>query len=112
MPSTPAITNKIANVDWISIEWSQPPGDFIESYIIFYRYVFKACEDLVQNNSNLTIQGIDNATHSYNLTELEEYSDYTITLTAINQAGSSNPAVVIIATLETGMQFLVIELSA
>ena len=75
----------------------------MDSYTIFYIHVFNGCEDIVQNYSNLTMQGIDKTTRSYNLTELEEYSDYTITIIAINQAGSSAPAVVEIATLETGI---------
>ena len=75
----------------------------MDSYSLFYIHVFIGCEDIVQNYSNLTIQGIDKTTRSYNLTELEEYSDYTITLTAINQAVSSAPAILKIATPETGI---------
>ena len=75
----------------------------MDSYIIIYKHLFNGCEDIDQNYSDLKIQALDKTTRSNNLTELEEYSDYTITLTAINQAGSSAPAIVKIDTLETGI---------
>jgi len=97
-PSSPVL-NKVGQSDtYIRITWTIPDQDTVQYFQLFYSYEVRRCTGL--RGTNLTT--LSNHTNSYQLTNLEEDSDILITLTAVNQAGGSNPATIRTYTLPAG----------
>ena len=73
--------------DSILITWSQATEDIVQNYEISYAYD-GPCPN-VTVSASVTL---DSTTTSYNImvSDLEEFSTYTITVTAINPAGTTN----------------------
>ena len=71
----------------IHLSWTQQDDDYIESFEITYSYQGPC----VPAPSNMTLQDI--TTRVYNVTELEEFSNYSISITAVNRAGSSQTTI-------------------
>ena len=70
----------------ISISWSVPSDSVVTSYeVVWQRDTSGDCPNEDQGNSTLT-----GGSTSYDLVGLEENSRYTVTLTASNEAGSSD----------------------
>ena len=63
----------------IALSWTQS-GSSVDSYIISYNYTIRKCGS---GPVSVSVLIIDGNVRSFTLTDLEEDSDYTITLTAI-----------------------------
>ena len=81
----PVLSDATATSTTIALSWTQS-GSSVDSYTISYNYTIRRCgsgpmtgsEEISDGNGrNFTLTGL----------ELEEDSDYTITLTAISAAG-------------------------
>ena len=105
-PSTPTINTVTPLTTSINLVWSQRAGDVVDSYTLSYSYVTRGCEGTVLGGK--TITGIYGSIRTYNLSWLEENSDFNISITAVNGAGSSPvPARTSSTTLEAGGIFIV-----
>ena len=71
--------------DSILITWSQATEDIVESYEISYAYD-EPCPN-VTVSASVTL---NSTTTSYMVSDLEEFSTYTITVTAINPSGTTD----------------------
>ena len=68
----------------ISLSWSVPTGSVVTQYLVeWQRDTSVGCTDEDQGNTTIT------STVSYDIPELEENSQYIVTVTASNSAGSS-----------------------
>ena len=59
----------------------------MDSYTISYSYITRGCNGTVLGAD--TITGIDGSIRTYSLSYIEENSDFDISITAVNGAGSS-----------------------
>ena len=59
----------------------------MDSYTISYSYITRGCNGTVLGGD--TINGIDGSIRTYSLSNIEENSDFDISITAMNGAGSS-----------------------
>ena len=80
----------------ITLTWSQPPGDVVTSYNISYSYTIRGCGVPIIGTPMI----LAGSSREYSLMGLHENSDFTISITAINGAGSNSPA---IATARTAI---------
>ena len=96
-PAAPVITTPTPQTNSISITWSQAVEDVVMNYRVSYEYS-GICPN-VPASSPMTLDGI--AT-SYVVPDLEAFSMYTITVTAMNPAGMAD-AIVTATTLSTSM---------
>ncbi len=62
----------------------------MDSYTISYSFTVIGCDAVSGSAGNNTIMGIDGSTRMYTLSGLEEYTEFTITLTAVNGAKSTS----------------------
>ncbi len=62
----------------------------MDSYTISYSFTVIGCGGVSGSVGNGDIIGIDEATRMYTLSGVEEYTEFTITLTAVNGAGSTS----------------------
>ena len=70
----------------ISLSWSVPTDSVVTQYLVeWQRDTSVGCTDEDQANTTIT----DGSTVSYDIPELEENSQYIVTVTASNSAGSS-----------------------
>ena len=65
----------------ITLTWSQPEGEVVDSYELSFSYQ-GPCSGI--NHTNTTT--VDGTTRQYTLTGLQEFSNYTVTITAVNTA--------------------------
>ena len=86
-PSSPIFLSTSSQSISITLTWSQSPGDVVDSYQISYSFTIRRCG--IQVNDIALTTG---SSREYTLTELEENSDFTISITAMNGVGSSPPA--------------------
>ena len=104
-PFTPIITNMSPQTTSINLAWSQHAGDVVDSYTISYSYITRGCNGTVLGED--TIIGIDGHIRTYSLSNIEENSDFDISITAVNGAGSSPvPAKISSPTLVAGEIFM------
>ena len=104
-PSTPIITNMTSRTTSINLVWSQGAGDVVDSYTISYSYTTRECDGTVLGSD--TITGIDGSIRVYSLSNIEENSDFDISITAVNGAGRSPvPARTYSTTLVAGEIFM------
>ena len=92
MTATPHTTS-------IHLSWTQQDDDYIESFEITYSYQ-GPCSSGVPVPCNMTLHDI--TTRVYNVTGLEEFSNYRIIIAAVNRAGRSQTAISV-KTLPTGI---------
>ena len=83
----------------ISLTWTQPQDDAVDSYIITSRHTFNDCPEVDDQNIVVTLIGSERA---FNLSGVEESSVYTISIIARNRAGDSTPESVTITTSIVG----------
>ena len=86
-PDSPVILAPMPQTNSISITWSQTPED-VRSYQISYTYD-GPCPN-VTGSVPVTLNG---TATTYEVSGLEEFSSYTITVTAINPAGMAAASV-------------------
>ena len=81
----------------IQISWTVP-GPVVESYKLIYEGThLQSCP--TNHFGNYSING---GSTSYTITELEEHSNYTVTVTAVNEADSVVSIPVSAMTMEAG----------
>ncbi len=61
----------------------------MDSYTISYSFMVIGCDGVSGSAGNNNIMGIDGSTRMYTLSGLEEFTEFTITLIAVNGAGSA-----------------------
>ena len=95
----PVLSLKASDVNTtaITVSWGAPDmlGPLIDSYRIQYS---TSCEDVSFNQSLL----VDNQTLSVELVDLEESSNYAVSVTASNSAGDGETVTIWHYTLPTG----------
>ena len=96
-PSSPTMLSAISQSTSITLTWSQSPGDVVDSYQISYSFTMRGCG--TPGNDEALAPG---SSREYTLTGLEENSDFTISITVMNGAGSSPPATTIARTAIAG----------
>ena len=84
-PSSPTKITTSPQSTSITLTWSQSPGDVVDFYQISYSFTIRGCEEVEGDNVSTSFR-------EYTLTGLEENSDVTISITAMNGAGNSPPA--------------------
>ncbi len=62
----------------------------MDSFTISYSFTVIGCDDVSGSAGNNNIMGIDGSTRMYTVPGLEEYTEFTINLTAVNGAGSAS----------------------
>ena len=79
----PVLMDVTATSTTIALSWTQS-GSSVDSYTVSYTYTIRRCGSGPVSGSEEIRNG---NSRSFTLTDLEEDSDYTITLTAISAAG-------------------------
>ena len=94
------LTNLMAVADStsINVSWSFDTRDIIPRYELQYSYTIREC----RSSSDLMNITFASTANSYIIDNLEEDSDFTISLFATNPAGISEPACLNITTLQSG----------
>ncbi len=87
----------------IDLTWVQPTGDMVESYIISYTFSINGCPG---EDGTWMIPLSDGTTRQYTISGVEEDARYTISITAMNGAGSSNPASITATTFIAGRYYI------
>ena len=78
----------------IAVTWTQPEGEVVDSYAVSFSYQ-GPCSGF--NHTNTTT--VDGTTRQYTLTGLQEFSNYIVTVVAVN--GALQAAAVESITLST-----------
>ena len=99
----PNITNVTASSTSITITWDQNTTSDIIWYELRYNFIIRGCE--IQSD-NYTIDTIEGSRRNYTLehsteTPVEEYSVYTIFLSANNFDGASDTSIMEASTQES-----------
>ena len=103
-PSSPTgLSSSSIQSTSITLTWNQPTGDIVDSYIITYSFTIRVCG--VTGGSTVMVGG---SSREYTLTDLEENSDYTISITARNEAGDSPPTTTIMAATSRAGNYYII----
>ena len=90
-------------VNWILISWNRnPTPDNVSYYEVRYSYAGE-CNTTWRGS---TIRKVGGNNSSFNITGLEAYLNYSISLVAINDTGSNPPNTVFARTRSTGMECL------
>ena len=98
VPSAPRIMNISSTSTSVFVTWSQQPDDFIKVINVTAAYA-GSCSDLY----NVThIASLNQSSRCLNLTGLEEYSNYSITVAVFNDAGSNMSQVLNFTTKPLG----------
>ena len=87
LPKTPTnLTYSSRSPTSITLSWDQPAGVVVDRYVIVYTYQ-GGCSDYTQPENIATVN--DGTAREYTLQNLQEFSDYSINITAVNDAGQS-----------------------
>jgi len=73
--------------------------DFVRSYEIVFSYQ-GPCSGFTHTNTT-TVEG---TSRNYTLSGLQEFSNYTVSVTAVNDAGNATATTEVITTLDAGNQ--------
>ena len=73
----------------INLTWTQPVEDFVSSYEIVFSYQGPCSEFTHTNTTN-----VEGTSRNYTLSELQEFSNYTVSVTAVNDAGNATDTAV------------------
>ena len=97
-PSAPNITmvNTQSSTS-ITLNWTQPEGQVADSYEVSFSYQ-GPCSGF--NHTNTTT--VNGTTRQYTLTELQEFSNYTVTVVAVNDTERSEESSESIITMADG----------
>ena len=101
-PSAPTLISATPLTTTISLTWTQPPGDVVDSYTISYIRTNDQCMGKTEFTVSVHVSGINGSMRSYTLTNLEEDSECDIVIKAVNTAGSTSSAVLTTRTLGAG----------
>ena len=99
-PSQPtSLKTAYVNASFIAITWNASDGDIVYGYELEYDYHIRQCPD---NTGMMKTINISSNTNSYNLGDLQEDSEFNISLFAFNPAGESEPATITATTSTSG----------
>ena len=84
----------------ITLSWEQQAGDAVDRYDIVYTYQ-GGCSDYTQPENMAIVN--DGTAREYTLQNLQEFSDYIISVAAVNATGASAPVVIVTTTSASGM---------
>ena len=103
LPAMPNITNVMASSTSITITWDQNTTSDVIWYELRYNFTIRGCE--IQSD-NYTIDMIEGSRRNYTLensttTPVEEYSAYTIFLSANNYDGASDTSIMEVSTQQS-----------
>ena len=105
-PTTPPVPRSPTNLaspsqspTSITLSWEQPARDVVDRYDIVYTYQ-GGCRDYTQPENMATVN--DGTAREYTLQNLQEFSDYDISIVAVNAIGASIPAVILGTTSKEG----------
>ena len=87
----------------INLTWVQPTGDMVESYIISYNFSINGCPG--EDGADM-IPLSDGTARQYTISGVEEDARYTISITAMNEAGSNNSASIMTTTPIAGRYYI------
>ena len=82
----------------INLTWTQPEGEVVDSYEVSFSYQ-GPCSGF--NHTNTTT--VNGTTRQDTLTGLQEFSNYTVTVVAVNSAGRSEESRENVVTMADGM---------
>ena len=82
----------------INLTWTQPEGEIVDSYEVSISYE-GPCSGF--NHTNTTT--VNDTTRQYTLTGLQEFSNYIVAVTAINDGGNTPSNAQMVTTLSSGM---------
>ena len=82
----------------IALSWTQS-GSSVDRYTVSYTYIIRRCGCPMTGSEDIS----DGDATSFTLTDLEEDSNYTITLTAISAAGQATSNQITATTSEAGI---------
>ena len=99
LPSVPTINMAVSESPTsINLTWTQPGDEVVDSYEVSFSYQ-GSCSGF--NHTNTTT--VDGTTRQYTLTGLQEFSNYTVTVVAVNDAGGSEESSENVVTMADGM---------
>ena len=98
IPSQPTNLTAVPGSTSINVSWISHEEDVIQNYVLQYSYSIRECD----NSSDVVNVSVDDSENSHMLFPLEEDSDFNISLVAINPAGRSEAATVMVTTLTAG----------
>ena len=81
----------------IILTWTQPEGEVVDSYEVSFSYQ-GPCSGF--NHTDTTT--VNGTTRQYTLTGLQEFSNYTVTVVAVNDAGRSEESSENVVTMADG----------
>ena len=97
-PSSPInLTSPSQSPTSITLSWEQPAGDAVDRYDIVYTYQGE-CSGYTQPENVATVN-VGTAA----LQNLQEFTNYTVTIAAVNDAGQSMQFNLTVPTLAAGM---------
>ena len=97
-PSVPTITMAVSHSPTsITLTWTQPEWEVVDSYEVSFSYQ-GPCSGFSHTNTT-TVAG---TTRQYTLTGLQDFSNYTVTVVAVNGAGRSGGNNVNVVTMADG----------
>ncbi len=102
-PSTPVITLTVAGTNSISFAWPPPEGEIVARYEVAVSYVGD-CPEIASTFPDSSSANF--LSTALQLTDLQEFSNYSLSVTAVNDAGSSETRTLVAATLSTGSVLL------
>ena len=82
----------------INLIWTQPEGEIVDNYTVSFSYQ-GPCSGFNHTNTT-TVAG---TTRQYTLTGLQEFSNYTVTVVAVNGTGRSGGSSENVVTMSNGM---------
>ena len=100
LAAAPALMDTAATSTTIALSWTQS-GSSVDSYTVSYIYTIRRCGSGHLSGSEEEIN--DGNARSFTLTDLEEDSDYTISLTAISEAGQLTSNQITVTTTSAGI---------
>ena len=80
----------------IDLTWTQPPGEVVDSFLIFYSFSTMGCP----GDDGSTVVQVDGSARSFHLMGLEEDSVFVISIHATNAAGDSGRSAAIQVTTD------------
>ncbi len=94
-----------AGTNSLSFAWPPPEGEIVAHYEIAVSYVGD-CPEIAStfpDSSSANFLSI-----SVQFTELQEFSNYSLSVTAVNDAGSSETSTLLATTLSSGSVFIIL----
>lgn len=92
-PDVPTLQLAHAKPTSVTITWTQSQADIVDNYVINY-YESVGCGDNLRSSASVSA-----AKNNYTLNGLDEDTTYGVTIAAVNGAGFSTSAVLVVTTV-------------